>query len=106
MRNEVILHKLIGYVDKITQYCTGRNYSSFSADSQLVEACVFNLSQMGELVGKLDDSFLEAHSDIPWRAMRGLRNRIVHDYDGVTLRLVWDVIEGDLPELKTMLTSI
>lgn len=106
MRNEVILQKLIGYVDKIMQYCAGKDYSSFSADSQLVEACVFNLSQMGELAGKLDDSFLEAHSNIPWRAMRGLRNRIVHDYDGVNLRLVWDVIEGDLPELKTMLTSI
>lgn len=67
---------------------------------------MFNLSQMGELVGKLDNTFMEAHGEIPWRAMRGLRNRIVHDYDGVNLRLVWDVIEGDLPELKTMLTSI
>lgn len=106
MRNDVIVQKLIGYVDKITHYCAGKDYCGFAADTQLVEACVFNLSQMGELVGKLDDSFTEAYSDIPWRAMCGLRNRIVHDYDGVNLRLVWDVIEGDLTALKTMLTSI
>lgn len=110
MRNEVIVQKLIGYTDKITRYCTGMDYDSFCANTQLVEACVFNLSQMGELVGKLvgklDEAFIEAHSDIPWRAMQGLRNRIVHDYDGVNLRLVWDVIAGDLPELKTMLTSL
>lgn len=106
MRNEATVQKLIGYTDKITRYCAGMDYDSFCANTQLVEACVFNPSQMGELVGRLDEAFMEAHSDIPWRAMRGLRNRIVHDYDGVNLRLVWDVIEGDLPELKTMLISL
>lgn len=49
-------------------------YDSFCANTQLVEACVLNLSQMGELVGKLDEAFIEAHSDVPWKAMRGLRN--------------------------------
>ena len=49
----------------------------------LVEACVFNLSQIGELVRHLDRDFIEQHSDVPWAQMRGLRNRIIHDYEGV-----------------------
>ena len=82
------------------------DYNSFITNSQLVEACVFNLSQMGELVRKLDDLFIEEHKDIPWHQLRGLRNRIVHDYEGVNLRLVWDVISLDLPELKQQLSMI
>ena len=49
----------------------------------LAEACVFNLSQIGELVRYLDRDFIEQHSDVPWAQMRGLRNRIIHDYEGV-----------------------
>ncbi len=88
MRNEVIVQKLIDYIEKITNYCIGKDYNSFIGDSKLVEACVFNLSQMGELVNKLDATFTVAHSEIPWRSIYGLRNRIIHDYEGVNLILV------------------
>lgn len=57
MKNEVIIGKLVAYIDKINDYCLGEEYNSFVANTQLVEACVFNLSQMGELVNKLDNSF-------------------------------------------------
>lgn len=43
---------------------------------------------------------------IPWREVYGLRNRIVHDYEGVNLKLVWEIISDDLPELKQMLLEI
>ena len=69
----------------------------------LVEACVFNLSQIGELVRHFDKEFVEIHDDIPWSQIKGLRNRIVHDYEGVNLRLVWEIIDGDLQELKEKL---
>ena len=49
MRNEVILQKLYSYSEKLMNYCQGYTYGSFSEDTKLAEACVFNLSQMGEL---------------------------------------------------------
>jgi len=49
MRNEVIVRKMTVYVSKVLGYCEGRTYDGFIADSKLVEACVFNLSQLGEL---------------------------------------------------------
>ncbi len=103
MRNDIIVQKLIAYACKVIGYCADVTYSDFTADSKLMEACVFNLSQMGELVKKLDDSFMAAHTDIPWRAIYGLRNRIVHDYEGVNLTLIWDVITEDLPSLTEQL---
>ncbi len=71
-----------------------------------MEACVFNLGQIGEAVTKLDDDFLAANVNIPWRQMKGLRNRIVHDYDGVNPVLVWEIIQNDLPVLKEKLEKI
>lgn len=106
MRNEIILQKLLGYTEKIMSYCDGIDYAAFLSDSKLVEACVFNLSQMGELCRIVDRGFSEKTPDIPWNEMNGLRNRIVHDYEGVNLLLVWQIISGDLPELRKVLRRL
>lgn len=106
MSNSDTIRKIVEYIDKVEKYCEGKTYEQFSSDSQLAEACVFNLSQMGELVNRLDDIFVEEHATIPWHQIRGLRNRIVHDYEGVNLRLVWEIIESDLPELRDELLNI
>lgn len=50
MKNNVIINKIVAYIDKVLRYCEGYTYTSFSKDLKLVEACVFNLSQIGELV--------------------------------------------------------
>lgn len=106
MRNDIIIEKLIGYVDKVLGYCEGIGYDEFCADSKLVEACVFNLSQMGELANRVDGAFADAHASIPWRHIYGLRNRIVHDYEGVNLQLIWEIIHDDLPGLRVELAKL
>ena len=106
MRNDIIVSKLLAYTEKILDYCVGLDYDQFCRDTKLVEACVFNLSQMGELANRVDDEFAQAHADIPWRYLYGLRNRIVHDYEGVNLSLIWQIIEEDLPQLKETLSKI
>ncbi len=106
MRNDIIVEKLIGYANRLLQYCEGLTYEQFSADTKTVEACVFNLSQMGELANKVDEDFAQAHAEIPWRLLYGLRNRIVHDYEGVNLQLIWEIVSGDVPELLDALHHI
>lgn len=106
MRNEVIVNKLISYSGKLMGYCEGLTYEQFISDTKLVEACVFNLSQMGELANKIEHDFALAHPEIPWRLLYGLRNRIVHDYEGVNLQLIWEIISGDIPELFAELQQI
>ena len=106
MRNSVIVEKLIVYTDKLLRYCDGLDYAQFSADTKLVEACVFNLSQMGELANRVEDDFARAHPEVPWRLLYGLRNRIVHDYEGVNLQLIWEIISDDLAPLRDALSKI
>jgi len=58
---------------------------------------------MGELVGRLDDDFRSNRVDIPWFKIRGLRNKITHDYEGVRLELIWDIVKDDLSVLRGQL---
>ena len=106
MRNEVIIQKLLGYTEKILEYCRNFTYSDFCENTMAVEACVFNLSQMGELANKADTAYTASHPEIPWRDLDGLRNRIVHDYDGVNLRLIWEIISEDLEPLRQTLQKM
>lgn len=106
MKSEIVLQKMLVYVVKVMDYCAGYDYDRFIADTKLVDACVFNLSQIGELCRIVDNIFAEAHPEVPWREMNGLRNRIVHDYEGVNLRLVWEIISEDIPELQRLLQEI
>ena len=88
------------------KYCEGYHYSSFVADTKLVEACVFNLSQMGELCKSVDADYAQKNPQIPWNEMYGLRNRIVHDYEGVNMLLVWQIISEDIPSLRAALREL
>ena len=55
-------------IDKVLRYSAGKEYDSFSKDSMLVEACVFNLSQIGELCHNMSNEFTTAHPEVPWNA--------------------------------------
>ena len=106
MKNKKIIQKLINYIDAILNYTNNVAYCEFSNNSMMVEACMFNLSQIGELVNKLDEDFFSDYPEIPWFKMKGLRNRIVHDYEGVNLNLIWEIIDIDLRKLKDQLIRL
>lgn len=101
-----IISRIITYIDKIGHYINAVPKEDFLLNTQLMEACVFNLLQIGELVGHLDNEFKNIHSCIPWAKIRGLRHRIVHDYEGVNLELIWDIVNTDLPVLREQLFAL
>ncbi len=106
MKNKIIIEKILKYISKILEYTKDTDYDEFIKNSILVEACVFNLSQVGELANKIDKDFQESNSTIPWRVLYGLRNKIVHDYEGVNLVLIWDIIKEDLTDLNKQLEEL
>lgn len=106
MKDRIIISKMILHIEKIEEYTMNMKYEHFIENSMVVEASIFNLSQIGELANCVNNEFVENNKEIPWRQVYGLRNRIVHDYDGVNLKLVWEIIEGDLSELKIKLKNL
>lgn len=106
MKDRSTVEKMIFYADKILKYTENETVKSVSENSVLAEACVFNLSQIGELAHKVSRKFSDKYTQIPWRTLYGLRNKIVHEYDGLRLTLIWEIIFEDIPPLKKELEKI
>lgn len=98
--------KIIGYIDKAIKYTNGYTFETFSNDEKTIDATVFAISQIGELVKNISKSTMDKYDDIEWNMIKGLRNRIVHDYEGIILKSIWHVINNDLPELKEYVENI
>ncbi|MDR2599604.1 MAG: DUF86 domain-containing protein [Oscillospiraceae bacterium] len=96
---KTVLKKIRDYSEQAIFFIENMDFISFSNDAKTIAACVMNLSQIGELTTRLDDEFINTYNQIPWRKMKGMRNRIVHDYDGIQFNIVWDVLTDFLPEL-------
>ena len=79
---------------------------NFLDDKKTITACAFTVSQIGELVKEISDETINEHTNIPWTSIKGMRNRIVHDYENVDLSVLWGTIKQSLPELKEKLQDI
>lgn len=66
MKHRKIVAKIINYIDIILKYAYGVDYNEFKKNTMMIDACVFNLSQTGELVNKLDKEYISANPEIPW----------------------------------------
>ena len=78
------------------------NYEKFLDDKNYParDLCSFYILQIGELVGGLSDDFRNANQNIPWRAIKGMRNVVVHKYGSIDLETLWEVLSIDLPKLE------
>ncbi|MBQ7506928.1 MAG: DUF86 domain-containing protein [Lachnospiraceae bacterium] len=101
-KDRFTLEKIYHCIDNVLSYCAdSHNLKEFESNPMRVEATVFNFLQIGEMANnKLSDESKEAMSEIPWAAVYGMRNRIVHGYEGVNMAIVWDTIQNDFPRLK------
>jgi uncharacterized protein with HEPN domain len=93
-------------IQKIERYISGMDQQMFRQDEKTVDAVVRNLEVLGEATRQMPDGFTSLHSDLPWRQIAGLRNRIVHDYIGLDLDIISQVIRHDLPELLLQLENL
>ena len=80
--------------------------SKLEEDEILVDSIMFRLIQVAENSEKLTEKFKKTYPSIPWRAIKGLRNRIVHEYGNVDLTIVYDTVKKDIPELIGILEGI
>ena len=89
--------------DKIADYTRGIDFSAFCADTRTVDAVVRNLQIIGEAAKGIPDDQKLLRPEIDWRAIKGLRNRIMHEYFGLSLSVIWAIVRSDLPKLAALL---
>ena len=65
-----------------------------------------NLEVVGEAVKNLSEALKASHATVPWKRIAGMRDKMIHEYFGVNLQLVWDAVEQELPRLKQEMEAI
>ena len=78
----------------------------FFSDTRTQDAVLRNLHTLSESIQRLSQTLKASHPEVDWRGISGFRNILVHDYLGVNLVRVWEVVERDLPDLKTKILDI
>jgi uncharacterized protein with HEPN domain len=86
-------------INRVREYTRGLEYESFKQDRKTQDAVIRNLEVIGEAAGRLPESVHAAAPDIEWRKITGLRNILAHEYFGVSLPIVWDVVQNKLDVL-------
>ena len=82
------------------------DHDAFLTDELVIDGVARNLEIIGEAARQLPEEFRRAHPQIPWTQIAGLRNRIVHDYFGLDLEIIWQIIQHDLPELEKEIRAL
>jgi uncharacterized protein with HEPN domain len=90
-------------------YVSRQDKTDFLMDRRTQQAVILNLVILGEAVTKLisqDAQFVARYPAVPWRSMKGMRNRLAHGYFDINLDMVWDTVQTALPQLLEQLPAI
>lgn len=103
---KLYLDDILSSIIKIEEYTKGLSYENFKNDSKTIDAVIRNLEIIGEAAGKIPESFIDMYKDIPWREMVSMRNKVIHEYFGVDIDILWQTISEDLPKLKEQINCL
>lgn len=107
MKDDTIyIDHILKSIDNITEYTKGFNKKRFSEDTLVQDAVIRNFEIIGEAAKKISINFRQNYTEIPWKEMAGMRDKLIHDYFGVDIEVIWKTINDDLPTLKKLVGNI
>ncbi|MCB0551246.1 MAG: DUF86 domain-containing protein [Phaeodactylibacter sp.] len=104
--NHELLVDILESIDKIRRYTKGMSFEVFSQDEKTIDAVVRNFEIIGEAANRVEENIKEEYAVVEWRRIIGLRNRIVHEYFGIDLKIIWMIIDENLDAFKSEIEGI
>jgi uncharacterized protein with HEPN domain len=105
-RDLTYLGDILDSIQRIESYTAGIKKEKFLENQMMQDAVMRQIEIIGEASNSISDEFQEKHEQLPWPQMRAMRNKIVHDYRGINLHVVWETVQNDLPALKEQVQEI
>ena len=100
------IEDMLDRIDKIERFVADKTYEDFAADDMAVDAVERNFEVIGEASNLVPTYIKRSHPDIPWRALYGMRNHIVHGYDLPETRILWTTAQNRLGDLRSSLERV
>ncbi len=103
---QIYLQDIITSIHDIEIFIEGMSYAQFSKDKKTLNAVIRSLEVMGEAVKNLPAGFKNKHPEIPWKKIAGMRDKLIHEYFGIDIEIIWQVIEEDIPSIKPKIKKL
>ena len=100
------LRDILDAMEKIERFTEGMNFDQFAGDDKTVFAVIRALEIIGEATKKTPRSVKARHPSVPWREMAGIRDKLIHEYFGVNLAVVWNTVRQDIPSVKPLVAGV
>jgi len=91
---------------KAQEFIQGMTLDEFSADEKTLYAVIRAFEIIGEATKRISSSFKDQHPGLPWKSMAGMRDKLIHDYFGVDLEVLWRTANENLPPLEPLLLQL
>ena len=93
-------------IQEIEEFTKGMRFETFVKDKKTINAVIRSLEVMGEAVKKIPSEIRKKYPEIPWKYIAAMRDKLIHEYHGVDLEIVWEVTEKEIPPLKAKFEKI
>lgn len=103
---KLFIEDILQAIDKIEDYSKKLSFNQFSRKEIVVDAIMRNLEIIGEASRNIPNEMRKNNSQIPWKRMIGLRNIAIHEYFGIDLEIIWEIITKNLPETKPLIRKL
>jgi uncharacterized protein with HEPN domain len=100
------LQDILDAVKHVDQFIHGMNFEQFEQDPKTTFAVIRALEVIGEAAKNIPESVRKKYPEAPWREMAGMRDKLTHEYFGVSLKVVWRTLTEDLPGLEAVVSQI
>lgn len=97
--DRIYLDHILSSFTKAVQYLDGVSYEQFQADEEKQDAIIRKIEVAGEATKRLSSAFRNKYDHLPWRAIAGMRDKLIHDYFDIDLETVWETATNDIPRL-------
>ena len=97
---------LLASLQELEEFTEGLDFDTFARDRKTINAVLRSLEVMGEAAKRIPSQIRERYPGIPWKRMAGMRDKLIHEYSGVDLEIVWGVVKDEIPPLKPLLERL
>jgi uncharacterized protein with HEPN domain len=100
------IEDIVTSIKEIEEFTKGMTFESFEKDTKTVNAVLRSLEVIGEAVRKIPQDVRDKFSEIPWKKITGMRDKLIHEYFGVDTEIVWQTVKKDIPYLKEQISNL
>lgn len=100
------LQDMIEAINAAEEFIIGQTFEDFENDQKTIFAVSRAIEIIGEAAKQIPPELCQQYKNIPWKDMAGMRDKMIHHYFGINLKILWNTVKTDLPSLKPQLTQM